>query len=319
MFKTKKSSVPKALARQIKFGQTIGLKGATTGTVLWAGGTGLLLQQIYSGGQSKILPAIGATGAIIGGPLMQLSKPIASRFREKNLQRLVGKRRLALATAERIKDPSLKAILLILASAKTVAEKEAVKRFIQEGINQQNAREILPIARRAIELENTYVTKKFHRAVRALRGIEARKLDAVVKKLLEELGKKSITTNEEYQEKMIEYLDPYAVSHTMDVFKIHSPGFGSKFIKLKKAQRARAIQKIRLNKDFNVRDATADVIMYETATGLNSLLVGELGTSRNAQAFINYYEQVNAQLQAYTHNRLVESILIGELRRYISI
>jgi hypothetical protein len=314
MIRTKKSTVAKKLARQIKLGHQLGTNGTSLGTALWAGGSGILLQQMYTGSQNKVLPAVGAAGALIGAPLMQMSKPLAKKYREGNFLRLVGKRRLALATAQRLSDPGLKGILLLIASAKTEKEKEAVKKMIQNGVTQDIAKELVSASRRAIELEDSHITRKFFKSIRSLRGIEARKLDFIAKRIAEELIQNKINGTTEYQERIQSYIAPYGLSHAIDIFKITDNTFGKKFFKLAKEQRARFVQKLRLKGELNLAEAGQDIVIHQTGSEMHKLLVEQLGTSRNASAFINYFEHVNTQLSEYVQSRIVEEVMKYRIR-----
>jgi len=169
-------TVPKKLSRRLNFANALETKGAKTGTALWAGGIGLLGQQMLSEKMSPALPAIGLSGALIGVPLMKYSTNAGINIRNKNLLSLVGKKRVALATARRVTNPRLRVILLLIASAKSEEERNALRTMITEGTTQECGNILTPTARRALSLENSATTRKFHKMLRGARGMEEIKL-----------------------------------------------------------------------------------------------------------------------------------------------
>ncbi|MFA6064408.1 MAG: hypothetical protein WCW44_03910 [archaeon] len=317
MFKPKRASIPRLLSRQITAGNKLGTTGVKAGTAIWAGGSALLLQQAHTASQSNLLPGIGLIGAMGGRALMKASSKMETELKEKNLLKLIGKRRLAFEVSQKTNDPQMRLFTLLIASAKTQSEREILKRIISGERTTALAPELTILARRVIKLENSQLTKGFHKEIRSIRGIPLKKLDFLAKKIIAELQGNKFKTQQDFQQRVQEYINPYALSTTMDRFEITNPSFGKSFLKLQKAQFIRTIQRTTIANQRTLNELAQDPILRQIKEDITQLTIDQLGSEKRAKEFLDHHSKVTTQLVRYIEEEVHVATRVETAKRII--
>jgi len=100
----------------------------------------------------------------------------------------------------------------------------------------------------------------------------------------------------------------------MDYFRIINPTFGRQFNAIQKAQRRRIDQKTNLNGELDLQQAMQDIILQETSAELDQLLRKQLGSNKNVNFFLTYYQQTLATAIKFINEEVLREKARQELR-----
>ncbi len=303
MLRKKSARVAKTLARRINTGNILDKHKTTTALTIYGASVGLIAGTLFHETQSMTIPIIGSAGVIASKPIHNLLKNFSTRLKSKTVGKLFGKPLLAEQVVKNIKDPKIKSVLYLIANARSTEEKTELRKYI---IGEPTDKEVIVrIARKAIKQQKDVLSKQLYYEIRGERGIPTRKLNSTSAKIKHALNQKIITTNEEYREAITRSSLPYAISLTMDTFKIHNNTTRKQIFTAIKNQFGRIKQKMQFNPDINPRELTQDIKVQQFARDLGIALKNAFTDEKASTTFLTHFMHTNFRIMQYLHEEIL--------------
>jgi hypothetical protein len=304
----------RALARKINIGSAFDKYGSKTALGMYAGGLGLIGASLALKKESLVLPISGVALIAASHPIQVLSKSLPKRYVEDTIKRLIGKPRLTTEVIKRTKTPEARFVLYLVANAKSREEQEEVLNSINGKETPRTNAVLLSIARKAMKQQGDELSKQLYRAIRASRGIEARKLDFAAQGIARQLFEKKIPNTEAYQNMVAHHALPFTLSFVLDHHGIHERRTRKNIFRIIKAQWNRTDQKTLVGADTSITALSNDMIMQKLGKELGSELSDFLPRTQDKRAFLHNLSKTGQDVSNYLHTQVIGMMVIARIR-----
>lgn len=303
--------VASLLARKINAGSRIEKHGGKATKTLYAASIGLIGFSLTQKTKQMTLPLIGSAGLIAHQPLSYLARVLPKKLKTNTLNKLIGKPRLATVVAKSVPNAEAKAILYLIANAKSLKEQEEIKLALKgEGADLEI---LTQIAKRAIQSQGDEFSKELYLELRCKRGIHTKHLENASTRISQLIRSNQVTTNARYRQLIMDKALPLAISHAMDGFRIYDSELRKRIFNALREQSRRIGQKEATNSSTEAKDLIQDSIMGQHATQLGMALDQAFNNRRKAENFLHTFVRINGIICDELHQLTMQTMVTEKI------